>query len=255
MIAKGVSSGIILRDVYKTYTVESQAVSALRGINLNLEAGSVAAVTGKSGAGKSTLLHIIGTLDRPTRGKVFLNGTDVSGLDDFSASAFRNRTIGFVFQMNNLLPEFSAIENVMMPGMISGAKKAVVRERAAMLLQSVGLSARENHRPGELSGGEQQRVAIARALLMAPPILLADEPTGNLDVKTSEEVQDLLLEVAVQHKTTMLLITHDLELAKRLPQQIVVEDGRICSEDDSSENDVELNLASNSEAGVEADKV
>lgn len=203
---------------------------ALRSIDLVVPQGTIAAVTGKSGAGKSTLLHIIGTLDRPTGGQIFLNGSDVTNMDDRTASMFRNRTIGFVFQMHNLLPEFSAIENVMMPGLIAGVSKAVVKDRAGSLLAAVGLGDRRNHRPGELSGGEQQRVAIARALLMAPPILLADEPTGNLDLKTSEAIQTLLLDLAVQNGMTMLLITHDVQLAKRLPRQIVFEDGKIASE-------------------------
>jgi lipoprotein-releasing system ATP-binding protein len=231
---QAIPSGIFLKNISKVYTIEAQQVVALKSINLAVPQGSVAAVTGKSGAGKSTLLHIIGTLDRPSGGKIYLNGSDVTHMDDRTASMFRNRTIGFVFQMNNLLPEFSAVENVMMPGMIAGVAKAVVRDRAASLLASVGLSSRENHRPGELSGGEQQRVAIARALLMAPPILLADEPTGNLDKKTSEAVQDLLLELAVKNQMTMLLITHDIELAKRLPRQIVVEDGQIAAGSEQS---------------------
>ena len=160
---------IALDNVYKVYTIESQQVEALKGVNLKIQKGHVSAIIGKSGAGKSTLLHVIGTLDRPSQGNVFLNGTDVSKMPDKMASSFRNCTVGFVFQMNNLLPEFSAIENVMMPGLIAGSPKRVVVERASELLGSVGLSAREKHRPGELSGGEQQRVAIARALLMAPP--------------------------------------------------------------------------------------
>ena len=202
----------------------------LKKVDLKIPAGKIVSVTGKSGAGKSTLLHLIGALDKPTTGNVLLNGTDVSKVDDQTASSFRNKTIGFVFQMNNLLPEFSAIENVMMPGMIAGVKKAPVHERAKMLLDAVGLGERLNHRPGELSGGEQQRVTIARALLMAPPILLADEPTGNLDNKTSLEIQELLFKLAEQYKMTMLLITHDADLAARLPSRIVMEDGCIKEE-------------------------
>lgn len=216
-----------LRGLSKVYTIESQKVEALKGINLNISRGMVAAITGKSGAGKSTLLHVIGTLDKPTSGHVFLNGTDVSRMPDKVSSSFRNCTVGFVFQMNNLLAEFSALENVMMPGLIAGSAKKVVRDRARHLLAAVGLSNRENHRPGELSGGEQQRVAIARALVMAPPILLADEPTGNLDQKTTFAVQDLLLQLCQEHGVTMLLVTHDLDLAQRLPYRIVMEDGVI----------------------------
>ena len=221
------SLGVVLQNVHKTYVIEANKVEALRGVNLSLTQGSVASLIGKSGAGKSTLLQIIGTLDQPSMGKVLLNGSDVSSMSDHAASNFRNCSIGFVFQMNNLLPEFSAIENVMMPGLIAGTTRAVVKERASEVLKAVGLEGRGSHRPGELSGGEQQRVAIARALLMSPPLLLADEPTGNLDQKTSLAIQELLLELCHEHKMTMLLVTHDLELARRLPEQIVMEDGRI----------------------------
>lgn len=221
------SLGIVLQNVHKTYYIESQKVDALRGVDLTIDQGCVTAVIGKSGAGKSTLLHIIGTLDRPSEGRVMLNGTDISKMNDQELSLFRNCTVGFVFQMNNLLAEFSALENVMLPGLISGTPAGVVRERARLVLDSVGMTHRAKHRPGELSGGEQQRVAIARSLLMAPPILLADEPTGNLDKKTGEAVGDLLLELCRQNNMIMLLITHDLELAKRLPNQIIMEDGLI----------------------------
>lgn len=224
------SDFITLENVRKIYAVEKQRVEALSGVDFKVAQGSLVSVTGKSGAGKTTLLHIIGMLDRPSMGRIVIGGTDISDMPDHVVSEFRNCTVGFVFQLSNLLPEFSALENVMMPGLISGAPRTMVRERAASLLGSVGLSNRENHRPGELSGGEQQRVSIARALLMSPPILLADEPTGNLDIKTSRAVQDLLLELCVQHKMTMLLVTHDLELAARLPRRVIMEDGRIVDE-------------------------
>lgn len=220
-------AGIELREVRKVYTIAAQEVEALRGVNLYVAPGRVVAVTGKSGAGKSTLLHIVGTLDRPSTGQVILNGTDVSGFDDHAASKFRNASVGFIFQMNNLLNEFSAQENVMLPGLIAGASRPMVQQRAAKLLEAVGLKHRLDHRPGELSGGEQQRVAIARALLMAPPILLADEPTGNLDQKTSHGIQELLLHVCQENSVTMMLVTHDPDLAKRLPGRVVMEDGRV----------------------------
>ncbi len=223
------ASGILLQDVRKVYTIAQQQVEALRGVDLDVKAGQIVAVTGKSGAGKSTLLHILGTLDRPSSGKVILAGTDVSTMPDKAASHFRNATVGFVFQMNNLLNEFSAVENVMLPGLIAGAPRAMVEERAEKLLGAVGLGQRTKHRPGELSGGEQQRVAIARALIMAPPILLADEPTGNLDQKTSLAIQELLMHICSENSVTMLLVTHDLDLAKRMPRQVVMEDGRIAS--------------------------
>lgn len=218
---------IRLQNVHKVYEIENQRVNALQGVDLSINQGSISALMGKSGAGKSTLLHILGTLDRPSEGKVILGGIDVSQMSDTVASTFRNCTIGFVFQMNNLLGEFSALENTMIPGMIAGSPRNVVKARAVEVLTAVGLAHRLNHRPGELSGGEQQRVAIARALLMAPPLLLADEPTGNLDQKTSHAISDLLLNLCEQNRMTMVLVTHDNELAKRLPNQIVMEDGKI----------------------------
>lgn len=220
---------IVLNEVRKAYRIGDADVEALRGVNLQVPAGHLVAVTGKSGAGKSTLLHIVGTLDRPSSGRVVLNDVDVSTMQDQQASLFRNASVGFVFQMNNLLNEFSALENVMMPGLIGGADRKLVADRGSRLLAAVGLKERMNHRPGELSGGEQQRVAIARALLMAPPILLADEPTGNLDQKTSHAIQDLLMQICLENNVTMLLVTHDPDLAKRLPHQVVMEDGRVIS--------------------------
>lgn len=218
---------ISLDAVRKEYTIDSARVEALRGVTVSIPEGAMVAVTGKSGAGKSTLLHIIGTLDRPTAGRVSINGADISAMNDRELSRFRSRSIGFVFQMHNLLPEFSALENVMMPGIIAGLRGHALNERAAMLLASVGLGERLNHRPSELSGGEQQRVAIARALFMAPPLLVADEPTGNLDRKTSGMIQDLLIDLVTTQKMTLILVTHDMELAARLPSQLVMEDGNI----------------------------
>lgn len=220
-------AGIELRSVRKQYTIESQTVEALRGVSLRLPSGTIAAITGRSGAGKSTLLHIIGTLDRPSEGEVLLGGTDVSTMPDQMASRFRNSSIGFVFQTSNLLPEFSALENVMLPGLIAGASRSAAADRASRLLHAVGLGMREKHRPGELSGGEQQRVSIARALYMAPQVLLADEPTGNLDKNTSMSIQDLLLGLAKDQGLTLLLVTHDLELAARFPVRIRMEDGQV----------------------------
>ncbi|NDE15927.1 ABC transporter ATP-binding protein [bacterium] len=222
-------AAIELRGVTKAFVVESQRVEALHDVSLRIERGSCVAVTGRSGAGKSTLLHIIGTLDRPSQGSVMIGGVDVSRLSDQVTSKFRNEKLGFVFQSSNLLPEFTALENVMMPGVISGVRGSGARKRAARLLDAVGLGARANHRPAELSGGEQQRVAIARALFMEPEVLLADEPTGNLDKNTSLAIQDLLIDLAARHNTTMILVTHDQQLAERMPSRIVMEDGRVLS--------------------------
>jgi len=219
--------GIELQNVSKIYSIESQSIPALREITISIPVGSVVAIVGKSGSGKSTLLHVIGALDRASAGDVFFNEVNLSRMDDRTASQFRNHTVGFIFQMNNLLPEFSALENVMLPGLIAGLPVAGIQEKAKENLAQVHLSHRMNHRPGELSGGEQQRVAIARALLMSPSLLLADEPTGNLDNQTSRDIQDLLLELCDKRKVTMLLVTHDMDLAKRLPHQIVMNDGKI----------------------------
>ncbi len=218
-------TAIELINVHKDYTMDLTRIAVLRGISLKIPRGATAAVTGKSGAGKSTLLHIIGTLDRPSSGTVLIGGSDVSMMNDATLSQFRNRSVGFIFQMNNLLPEFTALENVMMPGIIARLPRGAVITRAKELLAAVGLGERYKHKPGELSGGEQQRVAIARAMIMSPSLIVADEPTGNLDRKTSLVIQDLLLNLVRESRMTMLMVTHDIELAKRLPTQIVMEDG------------------------------
>jgi len=221
---------IKLANVSKNYQLENQPVPVLNNINMDIHQGEIMALVGRSGSGKTTLLHIIGTLERPTTGQVYLDGVDVSRLKDDQVSKLRNQKVGFVFQTNNLLPEFTALENVMMPGMIAGAPAGQLKKRAQALLSAVDLGHRESHRPTEMSGGEQQRVAIARALLMGPSILLADEPTGNLDHKTSSIVKDLLLQLCAAHKITMLLVTHDLELAQSLPKQVMIKDGQLENE-------------------------
>jgi lipoprotein-releasing system ATP-binding protein len=189
--------------------------------------GDTIALVGASGAGKSTLLHIIGTLDRPSSGNVYFRGDDVFTLNEGALATFRNRSIGFVFQFHHLLPEFTALENVMMPALISGVAREEARKSAVMYLEDVGLAHRLHHKPGELSGGEQQRVAIARALVLSPALLLADEPTGNLDRKTSEEVHELL--AGIQQKTglTLIIVTHNERLAARMGKTIIMVDGRI----------------------------
>ena len=218
-----------LKGVSKYYQKSSERVEALSDVNLCLHRGDRVVVTGTSGSGKSTLLHIMGTLDRPSQGEVIVGGSEVNAMSDHMVSIFRNSTVGFIFQMNNLLPELSALENVMVPGLVAKALKQVVKKRAIELLDSVGLSHRMKHRPAELSGGEQQRVAIARALFMKPHLLLADEPTGNLDQDTSLRIQKLLAEMVIDHNTTMVLVTHDLSIAEAFDQKVVMEDGRVIS--------------------------
>jgi lipoprotein-releasing system ATP-binding protein len=183
------------------------------------------AVVGESGAGKSTFLHLLGGLDRPTGGRVMYGGTDVFGMDEASLARFRNRTIGFVWQMNSLLPEFTAIENVAMPLRIAGTDPGLAERRAAELLGEVGLGSRKGHRPGELSGGEQQRVALARALAAKPKALLADEPTGNLDHKTGETVARLLAQVHRAHGLTSVIVTHNLAFAENCDRVLQLKEG------------------------------
>ncbi len=216
-----------VRDLRKSFRTGVSRINVLDGINLSVMEGDTIALVGASGAGKSTLLHVIGTLDRPTSGSVFFRGDDVFTLNEGALATFRNRSIGFVFQFHHLLPEFTALENVMMPALISGMAKNEARKTALALLEDVGLAHRLDHKPGELSGGEQQRVAIARALVLSPALLLADEPTGNLDRKTSEEVHELL--AGIQRKTglTLIIVTHNERLAARMGKTIRLVDGRI----------------------------
>ncbi len=214
-------------DLHKSYGSGSGRVEVLKGITLSVAAGETIALVGASGAGKSTLLHVMGTLDRPTAGKILFNGDDVFRHGDMQLAAFRNRSIGFVFQFHHLLPEFSALENVMMPALINGMKRVAAEKAAGELLREVGLAHRLTHKPGELSGGEQQRVAIARALVLSPTLLLADEPTGNLDMKTSEEVHELLARLHRSMGITLVIVTHNEKLAARLGKTVQLVDGRI----------------------------
>lgn len=211
----------------KSFGTRAGKIEVLKGIDLRVTAGETIALVGASGAGKSTLLHIIGTLDRPTSGRVLFNGEEVFRRSDAALAAFRNRSIGFVFQFHHLLPEFSALENAMMPALIGGMKRNEAEALASDLLRDVGLSHRLTHRPGELSGGEQQRVAIARALILSPQLLLADEPTGNLDMKTSDEVHDLLADIHRNKGITLMIVTHNERLAAGMGRIIRMVDGRI----------------------------
>jgi lipoprotein-releasing system ATP-binding protein len=216
-----------VRGLYKSYGNGTATVDVLKGIDITVAAGDTVALVGPSGAGKSTLLHLMGTIDRPSKGEVLFDGKDVYSLSDQPLAAFRNRSIGFVFQFHHLLPEFTALENVMMPLLIGGTKKALAEETARGLLNDVGLSHRTTHRPGELSGGEQQRVAIARALVRSPRLLLADEPTGNLDMKTSEEVHALLYSIQRQTGISLVIVTHNEQLAAGMARTVRIVDGRI----------------------------
>ncbi len=218
---------ISVRQVVKSYPTAEGKIDVLRGVDLEIRPGERLAVVGASGAGKSTLMHILGGLDRPTSGHVSFAGRDVWSLPAAEIDRFRNRTIGFVFQFHQLLPEFDAVENVMMPVLIAGGGRTEARRRAERLLREVGLGHRLTHKPGQLSGGEQQRVAIARALVMSPEVLLADEPTGNLDSATSDSVWQLLAQVHERYRLTMVIVTHSEALAGRMDRIVRMADGRI----------------------------
>ena len=224
---------VSVQNVSKAFEHEGRSLEVLKGIDLEIASGEMVTIVGPSGAGKSTLLHLVGTLDLPTQGRILYAGTDVTRLGSSELAEFRNRSIGFVFQFHHLLPEFTALENVLMPGLIQGRRR--LEDRARQLLDEVGLSPRLTHRPGELSGGEQQRVALARALLMKPKLVLADEPTGNLDSQTSESVQSLFFDLNRRHGTTFLIVTHSRDFAGRMPRQVSMKDGRIVSDERRSQ--------------------
>jgi len=214
------------QQLFKSFGNGAKRVEVLKGIDLTFSQGERVAIVGASGVGKTTLLHILGTLDRPTTGKVFYEKRDIFTLDEKSMALFRNREIGFVFQFHHLLPEFNALENTMMPCLIQGLSQKEAALRAETILTQVGLKERLSHKPGELSGGEQQRVAVARALVLEPKVLLADEPTGNLDTKTGESVFNLLQELNQIKGITLIVVTHNLKLAGQMPRQIHLVDGK-----------------------------
>lgn len=217
---------IELDAVHRRYEMNGQAVNALAGVDLKIASGEFVAITGASGSGKSSLLNILGCLDRPTRGRYLIEGRDVAAMDDEAASDIRNRRIGFVFQSFHLLPRLSLLENVLLPLRFHREPPPGTHERALALLQRVGLGERSTHRPSELSGGQQQRAAIARALLLQPALLLADEPTGNLDSKSAGDVLDLIQEVHAGGQT-VVLVTHDRDLAARAPREVRLHDGKV----------------------------
>jgi len=220
---------IEIRNLQKTFLLNGNKIEVLKGIDLTIADGQSLAVVGVSGAGKSTLLHILGTLDHPTGGEVLFDGVDVFSWPEKRLADFRNGRIGFVFQFNNLLPEFTALENVMMPALIRRISKGEARERAEAVLEEVGLGDRVRHKPGELSGGEQQRVALARALVLEPQILLADEPTGNLDTETGKRIEDSIISLNKRKGLTLIVVTHNTSLADRMSERIGLSDGRIHS--------------------------
>ena len=218
---------LVVADVTKAYPTRAEPLWVLRGVSCQLSAGENLAILGPSGCGKSTLLHIIGTLDAPSSGRVTLEGIDPAGLDEPRLAAFRNHKIGFVFQDHHLLPQCSVLENVLVPTLADGRSKPEAVERARMLLDRVGLTGRLDHLPAELSGGERQRTAIARALVNRPALLLADEPTGNLDRTTAASVARLLLELQAQERTMLIVVTHSLELAGLVDRRMALNEGKL----------------------------
>lgn len=214
---------IEVKNIHKSF----EDLEVLKGVNLEVEKGEIVAIIGKSGAGKTTLLQIIGTLDRPNKGQVLIEGTDVFTMKDRELAAFRNKHIGFIFQFHQLLPEFTALENVCIPAMIAHEKESTYKARAEKLLRELGMGERMHHKPNQLSGGEKQRVAAARALMMNPDIILADEPTGSLDTQNKKELSELLVQLRKEYGQTILLVTHDKDLAQMADRVIEIRDGII----------------------------
>jgi len=217
-------------DIHKSYFMGRNELKVLKGITLEISRGEILAIVGPSGVGKSTLLHILGALDRPTQGQVYIHSVPIFQMSDDQLATFRNRTVGFIFQFHHLLPEFTALENVAMPALIGGLEKKQAFQKAEALLEEVGLGDRLEHKPSELSGGEQQRVAVARALMNDPAILLADEPSGNLDLESSRALHQLLMRLNRERGQTLVIVTHNRELARMAHRIIELYDGRIRNE-------------------------
>jgi len=218
---------VLTNNIYKNYYLDKNTIEVLKGIDLEIYEGEIVAVTGSSGVGKSTLLHILGVLDRPTKGRLFIENSDVFQYDDRNLANYRNKTVGFVFQFHHLLPEFSALENVMLPALIAREDQNKISLRAEELLDEVGLANRLQHRPNELSGGEQQRVAVARALINSPKLILADEPSGNLDHRSATALHDLFWKLNKNKNQTIVIVTHNMELADNADRVIELFDGRV----------------------------
>ncbi len=214
-------------SLYKSYLSGNETLQVLKGSTIRVRQGEMAVIRGASGTGKSTLLHILATLDKPDSGKIEYDGVDIKTMNNKELANFRNSRVGFVYQFHNLLPEFTALENVMMPGLIAGGKKVRLKEKALELLERVGVSARADHRPNQLSGGEAQRVAVARALFNKPSIVYADEPTGNLDYRTAEELLELFFELNRELGQTFLIATHNERMAGRIARRFIIENGLI----------------------------
>jgi lipoprotein-releasing system ATP-binding protein len=226
-MSDGLKPALELRHIARSYSEGATRLDVFLDASINVRSGEIVALVGQSGSGKSSLLHIAGLLEAPTAGEVFVAGQNCTALDDASRTRIRRIGIGFVYQFHHLLPEFSALENVMMPQLIAGTEKPAARKRALELLERLGLASRAEHRPAELSGGEQQRVAISRALANRPLLLLADEPTGNLDPKTSEQVQAEFLRVIAEEGVGALVATHNIELARRMTRVVRLENGKL----------------------------
>ncbi|MCA9593361.1 MAG: ABC transporter ATP-binding protein [Myxococcales bacterium] len=222
---------VLVEGLHKSFQHMGRTLNVLKGIDLNIYPGQILSIVGPSGAGKSTLLHCIGTLDLPTSGRIRLAGEELTTMSHSRLAAVRNREIGFVFQFHHLLPEFNALENIMLPGLIQGRSRKEMEKRARSLLEEVGLLDRATHRPGELSGGEQQRVAVARALALGPKLVLADEPTGNLDSATSDAIHDLFFQINREHGTTIVVVTHNPNFAESMPRVVRMMDGKVVKDE------------------------
>ncbi len=218
---------LVINDLFKSYYLEKSEIRVLKGVTMEVPEGEIVAIVGPSGVGKSTLLHIIGALDRPTTGQVLIGGVNIFSYNDVDLARFRNKSIGFVFQFHHLLPEFSALENVMLPAMIAGPENGEIMQHAMHLLKEVGLEHRAKHRPGELSGGEQQRLAVARSLINSPKLILADEPSGNLDKTSSQSLHRLFWDLNNRTNQTIIIVTHNMDLAQKADRIIELSDGRI----------------------------
>jgi lipoprotein-releasing system ATP-binding protein len=227
------SSLLSVSKLYKSFVEGGEEIQVLRGVDLQLAAGERLAIIGESGVGKSTLLHILGTLDRPTAGEILYQGKEIPLGDETALAHFRNQEIGFVFQFHYLLPDFTALENVMFPALIQGMESQRAKEEAEQLLEQVGLKDRMSHRPGKLSGGEQQRVAVVRSVIMQPKLILADEPTGSLDLRIGEEVQDLLFRLNEEKGIALVVATHNRQFARKIGRRVELKTGRLVPAVDS----------------------